>query len=463
MRRNLGNPETAPMHAAEADAVSAYHDALFAQDGLALRTADALGRAQQDRGLVVGGRPLCAVLRPRFMGQGRHDTLAAVASVLYSLLERAGSHILASDRLLGCIGADEAERRAWEIDPGYAGFTLTSRLDSFMVEDRPRFVEYNAESPAGIAFSDVLADVFGDLPGTSAWGGMASCQAPHARPHLLETLRWAYREWGGTGTPTVAVIDWDDVVTRRDFELCADYFRENGVPTVITDPRSLIYRNGKVWCGDTRVSLVYRRVLLHELLAKEDEIRPLMQAYRDGAICMVNSPRSKLLHKKSVLALLSDGSLGLSMDDAEREVVEQCLPWTRMLAPGETAYQGERRDLAQLLELYPERFTIKPSDDYGGRGVVLGWDVTRDEWLAAIERGLEGGYVVQERVPVPEEPYPVLRDGQVETVTMLLDSNPLLFRGRMGSVLTRLSASALLNVTAGTGSAVATFVLKEEA
>ena len=43
---------------------------------------------------------------------------------------------------------------------------------------------------------------------------------------------------------------------------------------------------------------------------------------------------------------------------------------------------------------------------------------------------------------------------------LAIDLDPYLFHGRPGGVLTRLSSSALLNVTAGAGSVVPTFVVE---
>jgi hypothetical protein len=284
----------------------------------------------------------------------------------------------------------------------------------------------------------------------------------NARAALLQSLLRAFTEWGGRD-PSVAIVDWDDVGTKRDFELCGEYFREHGVPTVICDPRALAYANGSLTFEGTPINLVYRRVLLHELLAARGEAGPLFQAYAEGAVCMVNNPRSKLLHKKSLFALLSDETLGLPMGPHEREVVERTIPWTRRLIMGSTMYHGEPRDLLSLLITHQNRFALKPFDDYGGRGVILGWDSTADEWQGALESGVDNRYVVQERVPVPEGDFPVIRDGVMRIVPLLVDTDPLLFHGRIGGVLTRVSGSALLNVTAGAGSTTPTFVVKEGA
>jgi hypothetical protein len=374
-------------------------------------------------------------------------------------MERAGTELLQRSDLLDLIGASDEERRIWAIDPGYEGFTLTSRLDSFMVGNEPRFIEYNAESPAGIGFADVLSEIFFSIPALEVWGSDRPLSAFDAQSALLETVLWAYHQWGGKGTPAVAVIDWEDVITRRDFEIIADYFRDHGVATIITDPRRIKYRNGRAWAEGQQVDVIYRRVLLDQLLDKADEAADLLRAYSDGAICMVNSPRSKLLHKKALFALLSDGRLDLNLGREEEEVVNRCIPWTRIMTPGSVSYRDRQVDLASFVLDNKERLALKPIDDYGGHGVALGWDMSDEAWSRAVEASMGGLYVVQERVPVAEGEFPVWAEEGTRVLSLLVDTDPLLFRGRMGGILTRTSSQALLNVSAGTGSSTATIIV----
>lgn len=463
MRFHVSDRTGAAGRAREQDAISTYLDAFEGDPDGAQSTVRAIHAYQLRRGLVVGGRPLCTVARPRFLARSRAERLGRCAGTLSALFERAGSHLLSSSRLLDRMGATELERSLWEVNPGYEGFAVTSRLDSFFAGDDPTFIEYNAESPAGIAFCDELATMFSHLPGMAAWEWESRGEWDSACRALLDCLLRAYREWGGRERPRIAILDWDAVVTRRDFELCAAYFWERGIETVIADPRSARYERGALWIGSDRIDLVYRRVLLHELLDHVDEVQPLLNAYREGAVCIVNSPRSKLLHKKTLFALLSDRTLGLHVSDEEADVLDRCIPWTRLVEEGETTFHGDRVDLLNLLVSRRDRFTVKPADEYGGKGVVLGWDVDEGEWQQAIERALGGGYIVQERVEVPRETYPMLDGGTLTKRELIVDANPLLFHGAMGAVLTRLSGSALLNVTAGTGSAAPTLLLHEEA
>ena len=461
-RPHAGRGASATARRREADVAASYAAVIRSVPDLARATFEHLRRAHREQDLELQGRMLCNVMRPRFLAQARADELRRVSRVLALLLERAGDYLLASDHRLDLIGASDQERDIWAVDPGYPGLTVTSRLDSFMAGSVPRFVEYNAESPASIGFCDCLSEIFLASPAMLAWAGKNGPERYHVRRALLDALRWAYGEWGGRGAPVIAIVDWDDVLTKRDFELCAEYFCAQGIRTVITDPRRLTYRDGAVFHGEERITLVYRRVLLHELLARADEAEPLLRAYRDGAICMVNNPRSKLLHKKAVFALLSDERLGLDVSEEERLVVDACVPWTRLVVEGPTTYQGTTTELLNLLQTYPDRFALKPVDDYGGRGVTLGWDTEPDTWRTAVENACSKHYVVQERVDVPSEEFPAWENDELTMLSMLVDTDPLLFRGEMGGILTRISGDPLLNVTAGTGSTTPTFVVPTE-
>jgi len=101
---------------------------------------------------------------------------------------------------------------------------------------------------------------------------------------------------------------------------------------------------------------------------------------------------------------------------------------------------------------------LKPNDEYGGKGVVLGWTIDQHEWEQSFLAALASSYVVQERVDVPRHPFPVILGG-VHFLDLSIDHNPYLFWGTVSGCLARVSSSALLNVTAGAGSVVPTYVI----
>jgi uncharacterized circularly permuted ATP-grasp superfamily protein len=109
-----------------------------------------------------------------------------------------------------------------------------------------------------------------------------------------------------------------------------------------------------------------------------------------------------------------------------------------------------------------ERMVLKPNDDYGGAGIVLGWTVDAATWERAVGDALARPSIVQERVEIQSEPYPNVVDGHVVFADRMMDTAPFVCHGDYAEgCLTRLSTAALLNVTAGGGSTVPTFVVEQ--
>ena len=94
------------------------------------------------------------------------------------------------------------------------------------------------------------------------------------------------------------------------------------------------------------------------------------------------------------------------------------------------------------------------NDEYGGTGVLLGWEAAENQWDSALERALadqESAWVVQEKIAVRREVFPIQTPEGVQMKDMLVDFAPYIFRGRMAGFLTRLSSTGLANVTSGGG------------
>jgi uncharacterized circularly permuted ATP-grasp superfamily protein len=162
-------------------------------------------------------------------------------------------------------------------------------------------------------------------------------------------------------------------------------------------------------------------------------------------------------------ALLSDDRHAGLYDADQRASIERHIPWTRKVREGPTTRRGRRvADLTEYVARHRSGLVLKPNDEYGGKGVVLGWTASQADWEKALKDALRGSYVVQEAVEVPKEPFPVALE-DIQLMDLAIDLDPYLFDGRPGGVLTRLSSSALLNVTAGAGSIVPTYLVEGRA
>jgi uncharacterized circularly permuted ATP-grasp superfamily protein len=178
---------------------------------------------------------------------------------------------------------------------------------------------------------------------------------------------------------------------------------------------------------------------------------------------MVNSFRSKLIHKKALFAVLTDNRHAALFSEAELAAIRAHVPWTRVVRDERSDYQNEPVDLLEFVRRNNQRLVLKPNDDYGGHGITIGWNVDQADWDAAIQKALTNGdYLVQERVPTARETFPALTDdGRIEFAEQLVDLDPLLFNGKVGSAFTRLSYTELANVSSG-GGMVPTYLVSEK-
>lgn len=449
------------------DVIAHYHALL--DEGSARETYAHLERELRARRMLVGkgrDRLVCSVLRPRLVTEGQYDALLRAAEVVGRAIRRVGAAVLEDEALLGPYRLTHVERALLAIDPGYPGAAAFGRLDGFLADDGSRcwFVESNLESPAGIAYDEALAEIFAVTPVMAEFRRSYRAEQLPVRQGLQELLLDAYAAWGGAGTPAIAIVDYRDAVTTPEFEHLRDRFVAEGIPTVIADPDELRYADGRLYAREVPVNLVYRRVLQHEFLARYDLAHPLVRAYADRAACVVNPFRTKPVHTKLIMWLVSDedGPAAGLLDPAEREGVALHVPWTRLVRPGPTRYRGERVNLLDFARHNRDRLVLKPNDDYGGKGVLLGWETEQAVWEAALDGALAAPHVVQERVPLPVEDYPTWTPEEgLRFTPRYVDSDPLVLGDRALGCLTRIASTALLNVSAGGGSAPPTFLIRE--
>ena len=289
----------------------------------------------------------------------------------------------------------------------------------------------------------------------------------YGRRYMLDACYWIrIRSFLGRtpdSVPRIAIVDLKGMPTQKEFELFKEFFESEGYPSIICSPDELEFTGGRLRVGDFQIDIVYKRLLVNEYLPIMREYPALVDAYRAGAICMVNSFRSKLIHKKALFAVLTDQRRAGLFTNDEQEAIRKHVPWTRLVKEGKTDYFGKEIDLLEYIKASRDRLVLKPNDDYGGHGITIGWNTDELRWEEALRSALvNGDYLAQERVPTARETFPALGDdGSIEFAEQLVDLDPLLFNGKVRSAFTRLSFTELANVSSG-GGMVPTFIIDEK-
>ena len=447
------------------EAVARYHDLLANQD-LAESSRATLDDGLERAKLIFGGRRLSPYLRPHFVTETDFARITQICETVWSAIQKVKDAAVRNDAIVAHLGLTEIERELVAIDPGYKAVSPTARLDSFLTSARYSFVELNGESPAGIAYADAAYDIFSSLPVMKEFAKGYNVRPLYGRGYMLDVLLKSYEEFLGhtpERKPRIVIVDLPDVPTVKEFELFREFFEANGYPSLICTPQQLEFRNNRLSVSGQEIDIVYKRLLVNEYLPIINEYPALLDAYRAGAICMVNSFRSKLIHKKALFAVLTDRRYASLFSQAELAAIRAHVPWTRIVRDERSDYQDERIELLEFIRHNNERLVLKPNDDYGGHGITIGWNVAQSEWDAAIEKALgNGDYLVQERVPTARETFPALtEDGRIEFAEQLVDLDPLLFNGKVGSAFTRLSYTELANVSSG-GGMVPTYIVSQK-
>lgn len=445
-----------------------YYNELLADDELKNSSRQVLDDGLERSKLIFGGRRLSPYLRPHFITESDWARATSVCETIFSALQKVKDAAVEDDTILDELGLTDVERDLVKIDPGYSHVSPTCRLDSFLVGDAYSFVELNGESPAGIAYADSATEIFQSLPVMKRFSERYNLGGFEGSSKMLDVLLSCYREFVGTDqpdrVPSIAIVDLAGLPTQNEFELFREYFEYRGHDAVIATPQELEYDGKRLTFKGLEIDIVYKRLLVNEYLPIIDEYPALLNAYRDGAICLVNSFRSKLVHKKAIFAVLTNERYENLFTAGELSAINQHVPWTRKFREERTRAGGKEIDLVSWTRANKEKLVLKPNDDYGGHGIYIGWNSSESEWDDAISLALTNGdYLVQERVKTAKEKFPMLfgYEGDIKMVEQLVDLDPLLYNGVVGSAFTRLSSTELANVSSG-GGMVPTFVISEK-
>jgi hypothetical protein len=426
------------------EAVARYNKLLESGPYRDLSWAEALHERMESANLSAGGLLVCPFLRPNFISRRQYDSLVKTGESLIAAIDRMERMVLSNPALMARLELLPAEKMLAAIDPGYQALEVAARLDAHVFNGSSRVVQYNADSPTGAGYADALADLFYDAPPVKEFRKRYTLARVGSRKHLLQALLKSYKQFGGTRKPNIAIVEFRPGYHsgQSEFELFRDCFREEGYAVEIVSPEQLEYRNRVLRKGRFEIDLVYRRLGVQEFLIRFELTHPLVRAYRDHSVCVVNSFRSELAHKKAMFGLLTDETLTAKFPASERKAIRDHVPWTRLVTATKTTYEERPVDLPEFIVQNRERLALKPNDDYGDQHSYFGWEMDAHAWERAVKQAMRTPYVAQERVAAARSVFPLMTFGHLEFREMQVDVHPHAYLGKVQGCSSWLSAGS---------------------
>jgi hypothetical protein len=219
---------------------------------------------------------------------------------------------------------------------------------------------------------------------------------------------------------TAFLQERDAVGGPNEFPYLVEYFKAQGVPAALVDPRELRRKGDELYADDLPIDLVYRDAEIGEYIALEEDgadMGALRYAFMKNQV--VSSIAGEFDHK-STFEVLTTPELASHFTQKQQKIFRQHVLWTRIVRETKsTDLDGQQVDLLPWLRRNKDRVVLKPNRSFGGMGIVVGPHVDLATWDEAIAQALApeaaetGGVVAQKYVDVKVKDFPILTDGAV--------------------------------------------------
>lgn len=318
----------------------------------------------------------------------------------------------------------------------------------------PRVYELNTHSPAGTNFYPRFAQAFG-----------ASQIMEQLRQAGLQVVKTPLEKKGAFARAVIdaansaklnradhyaAILNSRYLTMNNELNLITEQFNAQGKQAIRCFVEDLRFDGDTLYYEDKPIDITFNKFDdTHGTDAFEcafsrthAEVQPYIDAIEAGKVFAVNTfPSMYLPENKSMLAFLWSPLLRQHISTEEYGLIREIIPYTRLLrhlTPNEIQHVvSNRRELV-----------LKRSLDTRGRSVVIGRDVTDDEWKNWITSALkvqdDEDFVIQELTPVEScraELY-----GQAKAGRYFTSLAYFLIQGKAQGIMVRTSAEPTTNV-----------------
>ena len=278
---------------------------------------------------------------------------------------------------------------------GYDSLLPIARFDIFYHEDTGKFYfcEINTDGTSAMNEDRLHDEFILDNPAHQEMRRRYQFRTMELFDSWVQTFLALYQTYvHRVKKPNIAIVDFMENSTLREFQEFARRFQRAGVDCEICDIRALRFEDGHLLSPAGHIiDAVYRRAVTTDILAHFDEVPAFLQAARENACFIGGSFCTQIVHHKSIFHILYLPETQRFLSEEERQFIREHVPRTVPFEEGSIPAEEVIRDR--------ERYILKPEDSYGSNGVCAGVEYGRDEWEKIVLNTYGNGYICQEYCP----------------------------------------------------------------
>ncbi|MBU5293040.1 circularly permuted type 2 ATP-grasp protein [Anaerosalibacter bizertensis] len=384
------------------------------------------------------GKPIPFLYQPMFFTEKDIENFNNIGKVLMSIANKVTEKYIESPEYRKKFKYPKLLEELILVDPGYDVNIPIGRFDLFYGGgDKFKFIEVNTDGTSGMNEDNIFSNILLDTESMEIMKKRYNISYFELiNSWVEESLKIYSRYDKKDNKPNIAIVDFKETGITAEFEAFKKAYIEHSYNCVIADPRDLKYRDGKLYYEDMRIDLIYRRIVTVEFIEKSNEIPDLIEAYKDGAVCVVGSLRSQIMHNKIIFKILHDEDTLSFLSEEERNLIKNHIPITK-------EFGGDEKIFEQVLK-NKDSYIIKPIDSFASQGVNAGRDFSEEEWNDILIKCWNKDYLVQEFIDPYTRPFVQFEDGKLKVKDFKLNIGVYMYNEKFAGVYTRISRNNII-------------------
>lgn len=407
---------------------------------------------------------LPTVLKPRFVTDGQEKIMKDSTEIIIACLRKIEEALKNGDKALQkFMGLSDEEITVLNYPRKYNWSLPFIRIDATLVDKVFKVIEINLNYPGGPGVVNELEGKFSALSTMKKLSKLVKIR-PHRQVNqaLLKTLTQCYKKSGFKNTkPNILILRWSDYDFTLDTDNLALYFAKQGYETKIADPRDVKYDGKNLIVGNFKANLILRWIDLDIFLERQNGCKDFVKAVKEGKIVLMNPLSSGAMAAKTAFAVMTNREFDYLFNKAEIKVLRKYVPWTYLFGNLKVEIKkGQKVNLVNYAKQNKDELVLKPVIGTFGKNVFIGKGISKREWEKVIKQALKGRYILQERVPLLKEEFPIIKDGKLIFEKKNVDVAILMFGEKYFCPVSRCAPGFIINAYQG-GVLVLDYIIKD--